>query len=66
MQNKTPNLKKSVNQPQTKNKVKICFCMSGIVMWALLLKYVVMMRAGPEKAIQPSIQQGAVRFRMIK
>ena len=24
-------------------------------MWALLLKYVVMMQAGPEKAIQPSV-----------
>ena len=35
-------------------------------MWALLLKYVVMMRAGPEKAIQPSIQQGVVRFRVNK
>ena len=31
-------------------------------MWALLLKYIVMMQAGPEKAIQPSIQQGVVRF----
>ena len=29
--------------------------MSGIVMWALLLKYAVMMQAGPEKAIQPSV-----------
>ena len=25
-------------------------------MWALLLKYVVMMQAGPEKAIQPSVR----------
>ena len=32
-------------------------------MWALLLKYVVMMRAGPERAIQLSIQQDVVRFR---
>ena len=32
-------------------------------MRALLLKYVVMMQAGPEKAIQPSIQQDVVRFR---
>ena len=40
--------------------------MSGIVMWALLLKYVVRMRAGPEKPIQPSIQQGVVIFRVNK
>ena len=30
--------------------------MSGIVMWALLLTYVVMKQAGPEKAMQPSIE----------
>ena len=35
-------------------------------MWALLLKYIAMMQAGPEKAIQPSIQQGVVRFRVNK
>ena len=35
-------------------------------MWTLLLKYIVMMQAGPEKAIQPSIQQGVVRFRVNK
>ena len=35
-------------------------------MWALLLKYVVMMRAGPERAIQPSIHQGVLRFRVDK
>ena len=35
-------------------------------MWALLLKYVVMMRTGPEKAIQPSIQKGVVIFRVNK
>ena len=29
-------------------------------MRALLLKYFVMMQAGPEKAIQPRIQQGIV------
>ena len=33
-------------------------------MWALLLKYVVTMEAGLAKAIQPSIQQGVVRFRV--
>ena len=32
-------------------------------MRALLLKYFVMMQAGPEKAIQPRIQQGIVWFR---
>ena len=49
----------SVNQTQ----VKICFFTSGTVMWALSLKYVVMMRAGPEGSIQLSIQQSVVRFR---
>ena len=32
-------------------------------MWALLFKYIVMIQAGPEKAIQHSIQQDVVRFR---
>ena len=39
---------------------------SGIVMWALLLKYTVIMQAEPEKAIQPGIQLGVVRFRKNK
>ena len=34
-----------------------------MVMWALLFKYIVMIQAGPEKAIQHSIQQDVVRFR---
>ena len=58
--------KKCKSTTNKKSKVKICFCMSGIVMWALLLKYVVMMRAGPEKPIQPSIRQGVVIFRVNK
>ena len=35
-------------------------------MWAIVLKYAVMMQAEPEKAIQPSIQLGVVRFRKNK
>ena len=58
-------MEKKVSQPQKKKKkIKICFFTSGIVMWALLLKYVVTMEAGLAKAIQPSIQQGVVRFRV--
>ena len=44
--------------------MKICLFTSGIIVkWALVLKYAVMMQAGPAKAIQPSIPQGVVRFR---
>ena len=41
----------------TKEKKKISkdlLFTSGIVMWALLLKYTLMMQVGPEKAMQPS------------
>ena len=49
----------SVNQAQ----VKIYFFTSGTVMWVFLLKYVVMIRAEPERSIQLSIQQSVMRFR---
>ena len=35
-------------------------------MWALLLKYVVMIRAGPQIAIQASIRPGVVMLRVNK
>ena len=40
---------KRVNQSQ--KKIEICFFKSGEVMWALSLKYVVMMQAWYEKAM---------------
>ena len=61
-------MEKSVNQPQKKVRedvpllrvVKACgqfyrHVGNFIGMWAILLKYVVIFRAGPERAIQPSI-----------
>ena len=33
-------------------------------MWALSLKYIVMMQAGYEKAMQPTVAEGVVRFRV--
>ena len=38
--------------------------MSGEVMWALSLKYIVIMQAGYEKAMQPTVAEGVVRFRV--
>ena len=33
-------------------------------MWALSLKYIVTMQAGYEKAMQPTLAEGVVRFRV--
>ena len=47
-------MEKSVNQPQKKNNLRRTFFTNGKSMWAILLKYTVIIRAGPERDIQPS------------